>query len=402
MRTSRIIVVAVGLCAVPACGAREGLLDDPFGEPRDAAARDAFADRDAGPVGTCSASPSFEITRDEATLAYPRVARAGDRALLVATRMLGRPEELFAVPIDLRGSSRGPIQELGVGKGGTIVGRTLDPSAVGFTVSYTDIEGAVRGAVLDGDAMTVEPTSLGWSHDGLRPMLVLTSRLAANAWNPIAPGSLAEGFVQDLESRRTTDLRFDARDPFGVPSTREGSFRAAVHDGTHAIVTTLDARGALGARSTHAIPPMGFPASISVARVVEGIDDAVVLGGGTVRALQDAIVHVERAVGTHTFFLPNDWLFDLDAAFDPTTGWLAVAAGISHDEGIGRIATPHVFLFAMARDGSTQELVVAGPIDDRTEVHPAILWTGLADAPFLIVWEADPPSTIRGALVDCD
>ena len=82
--------------------------------------------------------------------------------------------------------------------------------------------------------------------------------------------------------------------------------------------------------------------------------------------------------------------------------WLAVAAGISHDEGIGRIAMPHVYLFAMARDGTTRELVVAGPIDNRTEIHPAILWTGLADAPFLIVWEDDPTSTFRAALVDCD
>lgn len=421
---SRVAALALGSVIVVACGVRSGLVDDVASPPDDPAIRDASMVRDAsaldaepppdrdsatpppldaGPGGTCSVGETFDVLSHEGPLAHPRLARSSDRALLVFTRQrVDAPHEVMAVPLDLRGRPVDEPSRIGQGRGGTVVGEVLENATAGFTASFVGEDGHIRGARFDSEGRFVNEGALGYTGDGLRTVLVLTSRFAANGWNPMDPAANAVGFVQDLSSRESRAITWPGRDPVGAASERPGAFRVAVNDGTRAVTTTMDATGAVLSTELHGLSDTTFPVSIALVRIAEGADDSVVLGGGTVRALQDAIVSLELGPASHEVFLPNDWLFDADAAYDPASGWLGVAAGIDHDEGVDHDNVPYVFFFGLTRDGRVVELTVAGPVDAATYVHPAILWTGLSATPFLVVWEDVGGTVIRGAPISCD
>jgi hypothetical protein len=233
-----------------------------------------------------------------------------------------------------------------------------------------------------------------------RPMLVITTALVAYGWS-VAGSPTAAGAVQDIRTLEITDLAFDGTDPHGMPASVE-HFHAVSHLGSRTIIATIDSHG--GGPDTREIEltdftDTGFPVGVQFTRIADGPDDTLLIGGGTIRALWDAIIHLQLGSAHHTRFFENDLLFDGDVAYDSSSRWMGAAAAILHDEGVGSSATPHVFFFGLNASGDTVEIVLASGID-LDAVHPAVLRTGLPDAEFLVVWEASRDS-LDGVLIDC-
>lgn len=118
-------------------------------------------------------------------------------------------------------------------------------------------------------------------------------------------------------------------------------------------------------------------------------------------------MHLEIGGFASTHSAVNDRVLDIGAAYDPDGEWLGVAAGIMHDEGIGRGPTPHVFFYGLATDSRSVEIIVAGPLlasePADTPVRPAIMSTGDPRASFLVAWaSADGDfGRIDGVRVHC-
>jgi hypothetical protein len=375
------------------CGARGALSIE---APSDAGPPDLV---DAAPTDTCVAGETFEVLRAPGPLTHPRLERIGDAAMLVITRGAPGATELAALPIDLRGRPRGDLRVIGPGNGGTIVGASLDTMGPPtFTLSFHS-RGALAGARLDLDGDVVVSASLGIASDTERPLLVITPQLVANGWS--MPGSpVGAGFVQDLRTLATTPITFEGNDPQGEVASVE-HFHAVSRLGSRAIVETIDSRG--GGPASHELDladlvDTPFPVEVLLTRIADGPDDSLLVGGGTIRAIFDAIVHLQLGAASHTRFFANDLLLDADVAYDNSSSWLGGAAGILHGES-GARPSPHVFFIGLDPLRRTTEIVLASGIPGGS-VHPAILATRLPDASFLVVWEASA-DTLEGALVAC-
>lgn len=413
-RYDRLALVTLALAT--ACGARGGL--DLSGPDVDAAVVDAAPPRDsgrprrdAGPpdAGTlrCSAGERFEIARQPGRLDWPAIARVGESGLLVFTAQDGdRSPRIFVQPMSSLGVPVRPPAEVTGGEGGTLVPKWLADVAPGFTLAFRTPDRQVGGARFHDHGSLDGVAGVGFGPtDSRRPGLLLTDRLAVNAWNGDADVGL-RGFVQDLRDPIAADLVLGGqRDPVVASTARDDTLLLASHDGRLGRVAEYDAGGAMITERFIDASDGTFPFATRGTLVVEGAPDAAVVWGGAIRALESSTVRAELGTASASWTQENDLIHDAAAAFDPSADVLGIAAAIRHDEGIGRMPTPHVFVYLLQRHGAVQDFVLAGPLleDEPRELHVAMMETGVSTTPFLAVWtEIDGgDGVVAGALVIC-
>lgn len=346
-------------------------------------------------------------------LGWPALARIerSDVAMLVFTEEVDDgPPSVLAVPIDGYGTPQGSLAEVSRGSGGTLVSTTLGEAEPGFTLSfqgYGSLDGRLVAARFSATGEITGTAPTGWRTSMMRPALLLTRELALNGWNAL-DGRRTEALLQNMTTRAVRDLDLPGVDPVAAPGGAPGEALVAVHDGTMVTVSRYDSDGSL-LGSVH--PRVGvdlgeLPFGVGGAHVVAGAPDAVAAFGGVIRALEHMFVYGELGDHRVTWQQVNDFAFDIDAAYDEATGLLGIVDGRTHDEGIDRRPTPHVFFHALDRAGLTVELNVSGPLFDAdpTELRPAVMSTGDPSTPFLIVWadRRGEDGLVMGALVGCD
>jgi len=401
-------LVAPFALLLAACGARSSLDVGRDGGAPTATPTDAGrppTGRDAGrppvgvdagpppPPGDCELGMVFDIVEGPGTFERPALARGEGRdAMLVFTDSIGGDETtMWALPITPNGNPRGGRVFIGEGEGGTVVPYTLAWSEPGFTTAYRGRDG-LDSARMDPLAERVLTSSEPAPIDRVRPLVVLGERFSVRGWTAAGDGT---GQLDLGVGSPGIELDFSGVDMVGALGPGPDRFRVASHDGSQGYIEEYDGMGRLVGTEVLGLPPSMFPVGTGGVHVVDNHPDAVVLWGGTIRALFDGILWARLEGAEADWFIADTNLFHTDAAYDDQTGWLGMASAVGVGEG-------RILFHGLHASGATSELVLAEGLPLDSAPDPAILDVGPGEPSFLVVWPIPTfDGSLRGAHVRC-
>lgn len=361
---------------------------------RDAGRPPVGVDAGRPPPGDCELGMIFDVVEGPGRFERPALARGEGRdAMLVFTERDGIEPSMWALPITPSGNPRAVPVRISEGEGGTVVPYTIGRLEAGFTTVYVR-GGSLGGARMDPLAESVEASVERIPVGTVRPMLVLGERFAARGWTEARMGS---GLLDLLAGSGSVPLSFPGVDMVGALGPGPDRLRVASHDGAQGYLEAYDATdGSLVGTEVIGLPPASFPVATGGIHIVDNHPDALVLWGGTVRALFDGILYARLAGAETNWLLAETNLLHTDAAYDERTGWLGMASAV-------QVRDASIYFHGLHASGATEELLVAEGVAIDGPPDPAILDVGPGEPAFLIVWpDSERGGSLRGAHIRCD